>query len=883
MRDSPLLLLLLLLLGLTVAACRGVSAQAPPEALGSGSWQSESSGAGAPRVVFRWVLTDTEIAFTLSGRTAGWMAVGFAERARMKHMDTHLFWDQGHADMWASDRKQPDTDMELGGQDDLLAVACSREADDPEVLTCRWTRARETADAQFDYQFGEDALSVYLLWAVQEQAPVEVVRDESGRVSALSLEKHGGGDRGVALINLLTNSINNVDTELPALRDGHGWCMAIAWGVCALTAALLPRYGRVLGGWVWFIAHIVLAVLALLLSIAGFILTTVRQTQLGRTHFNSAHGVLGLMVFILAMIQPLIGLVSHFTFDKDRKRVSVVDRIHQAVGWILVPFAIATCYVGLDAHDMVNANLWIGFSVWLASVISFIGVMEVYRFRMGIDARRNARILPADTERSTKEDRAAAVKTHWTEWLAMAALVVLITAVFAVCFAAFVAVGRHEQASSGTGSYTPTVRHFELHALLSGYVQLGAITAAQAVNPTLEVLVGDTVEVELVNGEAMPHDWYVGEFGRGTAVLEEAGERGRVSFVAERAGTFRYWCTVPGHLESGMHGWLVVRAGPFDEVAAPQREEREVAAEAEVARGVRALPAGVGARAAGTVEVWLETREEVAWLDEGAGTSFTYFTYNGTVPGPMVRVRLGDTVVVHLNNRADSSMRHSVDFHAATGPGGGAAATQVEPGQTRSFRFRALHAGAFVYHCASPNVPAHIAKGMYGLLVVEPAGGLPAVDHELYVMQGELYTDLPRGAPGHALSHAGRTLAEDPTHVVLNGRPGALTGARAPVVAVGQTVRLFFGVGGPNLASSFHVIGEIFDRVYVEGGYASPPAVGLQTTTVAPGGATTVEMRMDVPGTYLIVDHALSRTFDKGALGAIVVEGAPQPDLYQEL
>jgi nitrite reductase (NO-forming) len=261
------------------------------------------------------------------------------------------------------------------------------------------------------------------------------------------------------------------------------------------------------------------------------------------------------------------------------------------------------------------------------------------------------------------------------------------------------------------------------------------------------------------------------------------------------------------------------------------------------------------------------------------GTTYQYWTFNRTVPGPMIRVRVGDTVEVHLKNDADSSMIHSVDFHAATGPGGGATYTQTDPGEEKVLEFKALSPGLFVYHCATPMVAHHIANGMYGLILVEPEGGLPPVDHEFYVMEGEIYTQGVFGQKGSQEFSVEKLLHESAEYVVFNGAVDALTSQHPMRVKTGETVRIFFGVGGPNYTSSFHVIGEIFDKVYPFADILSPPLKNVQTVTVPAGGAAIVEFKVEVPGRYLLVDHALSR-LERGLIGFILAEGEPRPDIY---
>jgi len=266
------------------------------------------------------------------------------------------------------------------------------------------------------------------------------------------------------------------------------------------------------------------------------------------------------------------------------------------------------------------------------------------------------------------------------------------------------------------------------------------------------------------------------------------------------------------------------------------------------------------------------------------GVRYTFWTFGGTVPGPFIRVRVGDLVQMRLKNGEKSMHPHSIDLHAVTGPGGGAAVTQLGPGQEGAFEWKALNPGLYVYHCATPSVPEHIANGMYGLVLVEPEKGLPRVDREYYVMQGEFYTEGKTLAPGLQHLDSAKLTAERPEYVVFNGKMGALLGDAAVKAKVGETVRLFVGNGGPNLVSSFHVIGEILDTVYTEGAIGGGgPAKNVQTTLIPAGGAAIVELRVQVPGRFLLVDHSIVRAMEKGALGVLEVAGAERPDIFKTL
>jgi nitrite reductase (NO-forming) len=315
--------------------------------------------------------------------------------------------------------------------------------------------------------------------------------------------------------------------------------------------------------------------------------------------------------------------------------------------------------------------------------------------------------------------------------------------------------------------------------------------------------------------------------------------------------------------------------------AAPEAEQMAVPANQQAVSIVRDpadIPAPIGNRPSQKVRLDLEAVELPGKLADGI--TYTYWTFNGKVPGPFLRVRVGDSVELHLKNNANNSMVHSIDLHAVTGPGGGSAVTQVGPGQEKVFTFKALKPGLFVYHCATPMVAEHIANGMYGMILVEPEGGLPPVDHEYYVMQGEIYTGNPYGRKGDQSVDVTKLLSEEPEYFVFNGAVGALTDEAPLHAKVGETVRIFFGVGGPNFTSSFHMIGEIFDKVYNLGSLSSEPLNDVQTTLVPPGGATIVELKTEVPGKYILVDHALSR-MQRGLAGYLLVEGPDAPDIYR--
>jgi nitrite reductase (NO-forming) len=415
----------------------------------------------------------------------------------------------------------------------------------------------------------------------------------------------------------------------------------------------------------------------------------------------------------------------------------------------------------------------------------------------------------------------------------------------------------------------PDVRYTMRSGIAEGrmvFLGVGGAIDGQ-VNPVLTAAEGQIVQVTLINGEGAEHDVVFPDQKTQSPRVTGRGASTTVAFRAEQAGDYLYFCSVPGHRPAGMEGKFVVTPKP----------PAETVAYADISRDPTDLPGPVGKREAQTVRVDLVAVELEGRLAEA--TTFGYWTFNGKVPGPFLRVRVGDRVEVHMKNSADSSMVHSVDFHAATGPGGGAAVLQVNPGDEKVMTFKALVPGLYVYHCATPMVAEHIANGMYGLIFVEPEDGLDPVGHEFYVMQGEIYTDAAFGQHGSQEFSVEKLLAERPEYFAFNGSVGALTRLHPLHANVGESVRIFFGVGGPNFTSSFHVIGEIFDKVYNLGGVLSPPLRGIQTVTVPPGGAAITEFKPEVPGNYALVDHALARA-ERGLAGTLIVGGNPNPEIY---
>ena len=350
--------------------------------------------------------------------------------------------------------------------------------------------------------------------------------------------------------------------------------------------------------------------------------------------------------------------------------------------------------------------------------------------------------------------------------------------------------------------------------------------------------------------------------------------------VAERVEEFLGGSSAPVLAGGGADVDVVGEFVPKDQLPMAPDSEVNVAT-------APAMPPPSGRTTPAIVDVSFEITEGVSTIDPDSGMTTETWGYKvlgepdaGVVvgtPGPVIRARVGDVLRFTITNPAGNIHPHNVDFHAVTGQGGGAEATTVAPGETRTIEARLLYPGFFMYHCAYGDVPAHISHGMFGGILVDPETPLPEVDHEWYVTQSEYYT-----TDSGEFDREGVT-AEHPTHVVFNGARGAIAGDNALAMNVGDRARIYFINAGLNLDSNFHPIGSHWDKVYQEAALLNAPLRGSQTTLVPAGGGTVVELIGQVPSTLILVDHALARAFDKGAIGMIVVSGEENPEIFEEV
>ncbi len=256
-----------------------------------------------------------------------------------------------------------------------------------------------------------------------------------------------------------------------------------------------------------------------------------------------------------------------------------------------------------------------------------------------------------------------------------------------------------------------------------------------------------------------------------------------------------------------------------------------------------------------TVKITLQVLEHVVQISDLNNQPIFYhaWTFNNTIPGPIIRVRANDTIQFTLLNSANSTQSHSVDFHAAQGPPS-VYFGEANPDSSFQTTFNITKPGVYLYHCGTPPVPMHLTNGMYGMIIVDPAGGLPPA-REFALVQSEFYVQL--GSDGVYEENMASALNGSPDYQAFNGFTDQYLGANALQAKVGEKVRIFVVNAGPNVFSAFHNIGAIFDKVYEEGSLTSPPLLDVQTATVAPGGSGVFELSYKLAGNYPIVSHAI--------------------------
>jgi nitrite reductase (NO-forming) len=400
-------------------------------------------------------------------------------------------------------------------------------------------------------------------------------------------------------------------------------------------------------------------------------------------------------------------------------------------------------------------------------------------------------------------------------------------------------------------------------------------TASGPVLGTLEVVAVDlgfqpnaftvdapgTYEVALKNTGTIAHDV---TFPDGTKITAASGETATGTIVVPDNGT-SFICSIPGHADAGMKATVSVKGTAATSSSdshggpAPALDiQPDPNAPAPVTRDATA-PTALD----GTVhDIDLVIEEKL--MTVATGFVVSVWTFGGTVPGPVIRVHVGDTVRIHLKNPATNKLPHSVDFHSSM-VAWNDEMTSIDPGQEKLYEYKAEFAGVWMYHCGTAPALHHIANGMYGMMIVEPKEGLSKVDREFFLVQSEWYLG-DQGEPA-SLTKASAG-APSPDFVVFNGVANQYKDA--PIqIGTGEKIRVFILDAGPNIDSSFHIVGTIFDRVIKEGIELSPENPGhwgSQAVDLSPAQGAIVEFSMAEDGLYPIVTHAFNFV-GRGALG----------------
>ena len=440
---------------------------------------------------------------------------------------------------------------------------------------------------------------------------------------------------------------------------------------------------------------------------------------------------------------------------------------------------------------------------------------------------------------------------------AMAAVVIAAACLLVAVGAVAIAIG-HDDGGGGGGSVSASGETTTVDVVL----------AEMSVTPSsITVPAGDELVLNVVNEGELPHDLKLaGETG--TAMLDPgASESVSLGVITE---TTEAWCTVPGHKEAGMVLEIVV------EGSAPAADLAGGAANAQL--DPDASPSDEWVRfdpnlapAPGGTEHEITLRADETVLEVAPGVTQEMWTFDGQVPGPILRGKVGDLFTVTLVN--DGELGHSVDFHSSKVAWSDEMQT-IQPGESVVYQYEAKHAGIYMYHCGTAPALHHIGNGMFGAVIIDPPDLAP-VDHEYVVVQSEMYFG-PEGEPGDLAKMSD----DDFDAVVFNGYANQYMVEPISGIEVGERVRFWVLDAGPSENSAFHIVGTIFDTVYREGDYSLRPGAlqgGSQALDLQPSQGGFVEMTFDEDGQYLMVTHKFSNV-GKGAVGMIVVGDGPAPE-----
>lgn len=378
---------------------------------------------------------------------------------------------------------------------------------------------------------------------------------------------------------------------------------------------------------------------------------------------------------------------------------------------------------------------------------------------------------------------------------------------------------------------------------------------------TVDVPTPGVYTVMFRNTGAIAHDL---TFADGTKLPAEPGQMATGTVTIPAGGT-TFSCTVPGHAAAGMTGTVTVAgaaASPSGDSHGGPAPSTDVAADPSAPPYVLRDPTAPPLMTGTIHDITLTVEEKL--MTVATGYQQMVWTFNGSVPGPVIRVKVGDKVRVHLKNPATNTLSHSVDFHASQ-VAWNDEMTSIKPGEEKEYDWTAEYAGVWMYHCGTAPALHHIANGMYGMVIVEPAAGLPKVDKEFAIVQSEWYLG-PQGQPTDLTKASAGAPAPD--FVMFNGVANQYKDH--PIqVNTGKRVRIFLLDAGPNIDSSFHIVGTIFDTVTKEGIHlvkGNDGSWGSQAVDLSPAQGAIIEFQTAEDGLYPMVTHAFNFV-GRGALG----------------
>jgi nitrite reductase (NO-forming) len=666
----------------------------------------------------------------------------------------------------------------------------------------------------------------------------------------------------------------------PGLATGLGW---LAWPGAGLLAAGLGAHLVSLRAYVAHRRrkadlHLIFVVISAGWLLAGAGLALAARLALPRhPHLGMALAAAAVTAFAGWLLEALIGhahkVVPFIVWSALRGRgiattpggrpLAFGDLYdHRLAAAVCASLTAAVCAVCAGLGASIPGLIAAGGALLIVTAVIAAGNLSITPVRM-LRQRAPRRQREA---RQPRDDHPRSPRLAQTPTLSLVAIAVAAGAAFMAAAALLTG------PPAGAGAATPAAARVVPNGMTRTFgIELGDMYVRPS---AISVRYGTRVVLDVVNRGSMSHDLQLGGGNLGTGLLAP-GQRHTADYGV-LGQTEQAWCTVPGHKTAGMTLTITVTGAPAgvaggvtegmaasmaQGTAGASGRDASVRPGARPTAGWRPFDPALRPAPGGTVHrVTLVAQDKV--MQVAPGVTQDMWTFNGQVPGPTLRGRVGDEFIVTLVNR--SSMGHSLDFHAAGQPM--EAMPTVGPGQSVTERFRAAYSGIYLYHCGTPPVLEHLANGMFGAIIIDPPHLAP-VASEFLVVQSELYLG-PQAGPGDYA----KMLRGQPDAVVFNGYADQYLFSPLRVRA-GQRVRIWVLDAGPSDDTAFHVVGAQFDTVFSGGGYllrpGSPAAGAAQTLDLMPGEGGFAEFTVPAPGDYEMLDHHLDHAA-AGAAGDLV-------------